>query len=355
VPELLYLDAAATTPLCERARAAMTAALRESDGRSERASARARVASLLGVPPERLGLTPSGTAANAVAIAAGTAAASGRRIVSQPTEHPSVLAPLRRLESEGHPVTWLQVSATGRVDPRELERELARGDVGLVSIMVANHETGVIQPVAELGALCREAGALLHSDAVQGFRQDASPASLGSDLVRFSGPQLCGPKGVGGVIASERAPCLEPGDVSLPVLRGLAEALEARAGRSGGGAELAASRDALEAAILGRVAGAQRHGGDPRLPGHLCLSLPGLSGDALTLDLDRAGIAASSGAACSSGRGRPSPVLLAMGTPVERARASLRLSLWRPLTAAELDRVVRAVEASAARLRALSG
>ncbi|MGE0713230.1 MAG: cysteine desulfurase family protein [Planctomycetota bacterium] len=312
----------------------------------------ARLGAALGLGPEqRLTLTAGGTAANALAIACAVGARPGRHLIAQPTEHPSVLRPLRALEEAGYELTWLGVDPDGRVDPEELAAAL-RPDTALCSLMAANHETGALQPLAAVAARCRAAGVLLHSDAVQALGR-LPLAALPADLLTFSAHKLGGPRGLGGLISGPLAPACTGHGPGARRVAALAAALEAGLPDP---EQVRASRDALEAELLARVAGARRNGPPvARLPGHLSLSFPGVSGEALALELDLAGIAASSGAACASGEARPSHVLVAMGRSAREASESLRLSLGRPLDAAERARVVASVERAVARLRGLAG
>ncbi len=366
--ERLALDAAATTPLS----AAVLEAMRPhlglpggAAGEAIAAPARARVAEQLGCALDRLLLTSGGTEANLLALRVALAARPQRspaRVITQPTEHPSVLAPLRALEGSGAlRVTWLPVDGQGRVDPDALSEAL-REEAALVSVMLANHETGVVQPIGPLSASCRAAGALLHVDAVQAARSlDVSLRTWGADLLTISGHKLNGPKGVGALALSDRLGGVSRprplGTPSVAAVEGLATALESPDRRSAPlQAALAASRDALQREVQEAVPQVVLNGGEAeRLPGHLNLSVPGVSGEALVVALDRAGIDASSGSACASGQDAPSPVLLAMGRPSSAARGSLRLTLGMPLTAREVERTVGAIAAAVGRLRALTG
>ncbi|MBL4849258.1 MAG: aminotransferase class V-fold PLP-dependent enzyme [Planctomycetes bacterium] len=349
----LYLDHAATSPLHPAAAEVLAA---PGSNRADPSAAHARLARALDVSTDRLVLTPGGSQANALAVC--VLAARGRlkgrfHALSQPSEHPSVLEALEGLAGEGLELEWLSLDREGRVDPTALARRL-RPTTAFVSVMSANHETGARQPMAALAACCAEAGVALHSDAVQAFRY-APPSELAGDVLTLGGHKLGGPRGIGALLLGARAKEL---GLSSPSFAGpqpsprrilaLAEAIEARPLRWD--VALAASRDALQAALLAQIPGLEINGplaSEARLPGHLSLSLPGLSGEALVLDLDLAGIAASSGAACASGTGGPSPVLLAMGRDRAQATGSLRLTLGSALAACEQERVVAALAQSA--------
>lgn len=355
-PGLLYLDAAATTPVAPEVAEAMRA------GSGPRALA--DVARLLGVGPDALRLASGGTEANNLALRAAAVRLGARRLLSQPTEHPSVDATLRALAARGGlPLEWLPVDGDGRVDPADLRRALRAGPGPcLVAIMHGNNETGVLQPVAALAAEVRAAGGWLHVDAVQSARHlDVAPDPLGADLVVVTAHKLDGPKGVAAVAAGERArsalagwPAADPGPALVAGLRA-ALARRARLRAGGEAAAVAASRDALEASLLGGCPGSRVNGaGAPRLPGHASLVVEGVSGEALVQALDLLGIAASTGAACATGDPAPSRVLLALGRTPREARGGLRLSLPSPLPPDQVARAAEAVIGAAARLRALA-
>lgn len=348
--ESLYLDAAATTPLGPDALRAMLPYL-EGDDAQALAAAHQRVADAFGVGVQRLRLVGGGTSGNNLAIRGVARALGPGRFVSQPTEHPSVLEPLRALEREGCAIEWLPVSADGLVDPEDLRAAL-KSPALLVSIMFANHETGVVQDMPALEAVCRDAGALLHVDGVQGLRTGLH--GLRADLLTTSAHKIEGPKGIGALVCSDRAPALTAtAGVSTALAVGFAAALDARLAVDA--VALSASRDALEARILQTITGVSLIGGGaPRLAGHLCVAFEGVSGEAVVVALDVAGIAASSGAACASGSGAPSPVLLALGHPESVARGSVRFSLLRPLTTPALERVALEVRSTVSRLRRLA-
>lgn len=351
----LYLDCAATTPVSPAVREAMLRCL-ERPSPSSATEARARVAARLGVTSERLVITAGGTAANNQALRSVAAAQGSGHIIAQPTEHPSVLRPLEDLAARGFEVELLPVDAGGRVDPDRLSAAI-RPDTILVSLMLANHETGVVLPTAALGAVCQERGVLFHVDAVQGMRhlRPTLPA-LRCDLLALSGHKLDGPKGIGALAFSEQAAAtLSPDSAAIPAASvvGLDVALEERWAATDAAA-LAASRDRLQAALLAAIPGLVVNGGGERLPSHLNLSVSDVSGEALVLDLDEAGIAVSSGSACASGSAAPSPVLLAMGRSRAEANGSLRFSLSSPLSSEAVARVAEALRKAAGRLRAIA-
>jgi cysteine desulfurase len=314
--------------------------------------ARATTARLLGAAhPDEVVFTSGGTESNHLALQGAARAAARGGVITEASEHPSVLRAVERLAREGFAVRVLPVRTDGVLERETLRAALEPGTT-VVSVMHANNETGVIQPIAELVALVRAAApaCLFHVDAVQ---TQATLGSLGfPDLVSFTAHKFRGPVGIGGLYVRRGvalAPLLEGGHqetdrragtepVALAV--GLARALELARARDH--ASLLASRDALEAALLARVPGALVNGaGAPRLPGHLNVSFEGASGDAIVTALDAAGISVSAGSACSTGERGPSHVLLAMGRRRSVAGGSVRFSLGESLAREELERVVR--------------
>lgn len=308
------------------------------DGRRARRlieAARARLAAALDVAPDRVVFTSGGTEANHLALLG----FPGPRLVSA-VEHPSAL--------EADPAAArAPVDAEGRLDLGAFAELLDRIRPGMVSVMLANNETGVVQPVAEAARLARARGALLHCDAVQAFgKLPFTFASLGCDLLTVSAHKLGGPPGVGALVLREG---LEP----QPLLRGGGQERRRRAGTENlpGIAGFAAAldcptdwatvrslRDRLEAAARAirpdaRVVGA----GADRLPNTSCLLVPGLAAETQLMALDLAGIAVSSGSACSSGKVGPSHVLAATGLPPEAARCAIRVSLGWATTAADVE------------------
>ncbi len=290
-------------------------------------------------------------------------ASQGDHVIAQATEHPSVLAVLEAL---GTRVTILPVDRAGLVDPDALSKAITDRTV-LASIMLANNEIGVIQPVAELAAICRERGVLFHCDAAQAVGKiPVDVEALKVDLLSFSGHKIYGPKGVGALYVADRRPRikLEPllyggtqerglraGTVAVPLAVGLAEALslcvdelEEEAKRVRG------LRDALWLKISGELWGVEMNGDAVRrLPGNLNLLFEGLESEKLLIALR--GFALSSGSACSSGSGEPSHVLLALGRSPAQARASLRFGLGRFNTVEQVQSAGRAVVEAVAGMR----
>jgi len=279
-----------------------------------------------------------------------------------------VLAPLRALERHGWRVTLVGVDGRGRVDLDELESALD-DDTAVVSVMLANNETGTVQPVAEVVSLARSRGALVHCDAAQAVGKiEVDGAALGVDLLTLSAHKFYGPKGVGALWIRRRRPPvalgplvhgggqesgLRSGTPNLPGAVGMARALElAAADRAPEAARTARLRDRLEQRLLAAVEGARRNGDpDHRLPNTSNLSLAGVEVNALLASLPD--VAINTGSACASAHPEPSPVLRAMGVPDDLAGSSVRLSVGRFTTEADVDRAAHRIVEEVARLRAL--
>jgi len=361
---MIYLDYNATTPLAPQALEAMLPYLREhhgnpssvhGEGRQARAaidSARDRMASVLGIKSHEVIFTAGGTEADNLAVL-GLARAQrdkGRHIISARTEHHAVLNALEYLEAkEGFQVTWLAVDGDGRVDPGECARSLT-SQTTLVSLMSANNETGTLQPVEEISLLCREKGVLFHCDAIQSFGKEPVLCQR-FDAVSLAAHKFYGPKGVGmlyvragvGVERLQHGGAHEnqrrPGTENVAGIVGMAAAAElAECDREKEQPRLARLRDRLWDGILHAWPEARRNGSErDGLANTLNVSFPGADGEALLMNLDLAGICASSGAACMVGSLEPSHVLAAMGLEPALARAAVRFSLGRLTTEAEVD------------------
>jgi cysteine desulfurase len=378
----IYLDHAATTPLRSEVRAAMEPFLGErygnpsslhAEGRAAREAvdeARLRVARALGAAGDEVVFTSGGTEADALAVfgAARGSRAKGRHVVSTTIEHHAVLESVAALRDEGFQTSLVPVDRAGRVRLDALEAAL-HPDTALVSVMWANNEVGSIQPIAEIGELCRARGVLFHVDAVQAFGKLAIDCrSLPVDLLSVSAHKIGGPKGAGVLVARR-------GLQLRPILFGGAHELGRRAGTenvaaiAGFGAaaeraardlpEHAAHLDALARALVAgiRVAlpGVRLHSPDSGgAPGIVNVAFDGVEAEGLVLRLDRLGIAASPGAACAAGTAQSSPshVLLALGISQAEARASVRFSFGRENRLDEIPRVVAALKDSVERSRA---
>lgn len=368
MPEAVYLDHAATTPLRPEARDAMLAALEgrwgnpssiHRWGRDARAAldeARARFAAAIGASPAEIIFTRGGTEADNLALLGRARLAPSAPLACSAVEHSAVLNAVRAANEAGHPIHLVPVDGNGLVDLDHL-RVLLAADAkpAIVSVMWANNEIGVMQPVGEIAALCREAGVAFHADAVQALgKVPVRVDEVAADLLAFSAHKLGGPRGVGALFVrrgtsiqpmlhgggQERG--MRPGTEDVAGALAFAVAAErAEAERDEVMPRLAALRDRLEAELAARVPGLVLNGANaPRLPTISNVSVPGADPEMLLMGLDLEGIAASSGSACSSGAVTPSHVLTAMGVAPEIAGPSVRFSLGRETTEAEIDRVL---------------
>jgi cysteine desulfurase len=377
-----YFDHNATTPVAPEVLRAMEPCFGEAYGNASSIHwygqqakmvverARRQVAALLGARPQEIVFTSGGTEANNLAVL-GTvrnAARERRHVVTTAVEHPSVLDACRQLQREGVEVSFLKPGPDGLVGV-DAVREALRPDTVLISVMHANNETGVIQPIREIAAVARAAGVPLHADGVQSAGKIATDVrDLGVDLFSFSAHKIYGPKGVGALYV-RRGVRLGPvlfgghherdrrgGTENVPGIAGLGAAAElAQRSLTAEAGRLAALRDKLERALVERIDAAGVHGaGAPRVPNTANLYFEYIEGESLVIALDMKGIAVSTGAACSSGAVEPSHVLTAMGVRPDRAKASLRFSLGRPNTSEQIDALIEAVEQAVGRLRELS-
>jgi cysteine desulfurase len=363
----IYLDHNATTPLRDEVAAAMSRALRDvfgnpssahADGavaRAEVERARERVASLLGVAPAGIVFTAGATEANNLAIQ-GLARARrerGRHLVTSCVEHPSVDEPLEALRAEGWRVTRVPVDGDGRLDPDALAAAL-EPDTVLVSLIWANNETGVIQPIERVAEIAQARGVALHVDATQAIGKLPLRLATPVDLLSGSAHKFNGPKGVG-FLALRGDVALEPwlrggaqergrrgGTHNVPGIVGLGVAAELASREVAERAErCAALRDRLWAGIEAKLPGVRRNGLPPELlPNTLNVEFAGAAGDVLLEALDLEGVSVSAGAACASGALHPSHTLLAMGRTPQQARCALRFSVGLGVDEAQIDRVL---------------
>ena len=382
--DVIYLDYAATTPVDPAVVRAMSACMGPEGDFGNAGSvthrfghraaarveaARVQVASLLSADPDEIIFTSGATESNNLAVL-GIARANadrGRHIVTSRTEHKAVLDPCKRLEKEGFSVTYLTPDRSGRIDP-EAVRAALRADTVLVSIMFANNEIGVLQDVGAIGAVCRERGVAFHTDAAQAVGKIAVDVSaLPVDVVSFTGHKLYGPKGAGALFVRRSArPLLQavtfgggqerglrPGTLATHQIVGLGAACElARSLQPQEAVRLAALRDRLWQGI-GALGGVHLNGeGASRLPGILNVSFEGVEGESLVVGLGE--LAISTGSACNSASAEPSYVLRALGRDTQLAQSSLRFSLGRFTTEADVDVAIAAVNREVRRLRALS-
>jgi cysteine desulfurase len=377
-----YFDHNATTPVSQSVLEVLVAALLEVPGNASSIHqdgqiakqrlemARQEVAALLGSEPKELVFTSGGTEADNLAILGSVLAnvTPQKHVITTAIEHPAVLNPFRELERSGIPVTYLLPGPDGVIDPGDV-RSALRPETALVSVMHANNETGALQPIAEIAAIAHQAGALMHSDGVQAAGKiPVDVEALGVDLYSISGHKFYATKGIGAlyVKAGTKLRPIQfggkhererrPGTENVPSAVAMAKAAAiARGTLSIEPARLEALRDRLETGILARVPDAGVNAKDAaRTPNTANIYFDGLEGEALVISLDLKGFAVSSGSACSSGAVEPSHVLLAMGLPPERARASLRFSLGHSNNEEQVDALIDAVVGSVAQLRKLS-
>jgi cysteine desulfurase len=375
----VYLDNNATTPILPEVFEAMRLYFGEHFGnassihhhgqetRSAVERARESVAELLGCRPAEVVFTSGGTEADNLAVFG--LVQPGDHVVTSSIEHHAVLNSCRHLEEKGIAVTYLPVDYRGVVDLDDLRRAL-RPQTKLVSIMMANNETGVLQPVNEIGKICAERDVYFHTDAVQAAAKvPIRVMEIGCDLLSISGHKFHAPQGVGALYV-RKGTTLEPrffggnhersrraGTENVPgiVALGKAAELALRGFENGETEKMSFQRDRLESAILQTVEAAGVNGADvPRVPNTSNIYFDYIEGEALIIALDLKGLAVSTGAACSSGAIEPSHVLTAMGLRPDRARASIRFSLGKQNTAADVDFAIRLIPASVERLRELS-
>ena len=379
---MIYADNAATTQMCPAAIEAMTKCMTENYGnpsslyaygqqaREILDDARERIAKCLGCTAREITFTSGGSEADNQAIfsAAALGAKKGKKhIISTAFEHHAVLHTLDKLRAQGFEITLLDVHKNGIVTAQQV-RDAIRDDTCLVTVMFANNEIGTIQPIAEIGAVCREKGVLFHTDAVQAVGHvKVNVVEQNIDMLSLSAHKFHGPKGIG-VLYAKRGVMLSSlinggaqergkraGTENLPAIVGMAAALEqATANLDGYAAKLIPLRDRLIAGLdkipYGELNGDREH----RVPATVNFCFEGIEGEALLLLLDDKGICASSGSACTSGSLDPSHVLLAIGRPHEVAHGSLRLSLGDDATEADVDYIVEAVSDVVAYLRNMS-
>ena len=378
----IYMDNAATTAICPEALAAMLPCFGEHfgnassihgtgrDARKVLEDARRTVADILGAKPAEIYFTSGGSESDNWAIkgAAFANRKKGNHIITSQIEHHAVLHTCQWLEKQGFEITYLPVDEYGLVNPRDVEAAITDKTI-LISIMAANNEIGTIEPIPEIGKIAHEHKIIFHCDAVQAV--GAIPVNVDAwhvDMLSLSGHKFHGPKGVGALYirtgtkvdqflhggAQERG--RRATTENVPGIVGLAAALEKSvANLEENGVRLTYLRDKLIQGILDAIPYARLNGHSlKRLPGNVNVSIQYIEGEALLLRLDLAGIAASSGSACTSGSLDPSHVLLAIGLPHEVAHGSLRLSLTDSNTEEEVDEELRVLPKIVENLRAMS-
>ncbi len=375
----VYMDANATTPLLPDVLEAMqpyfverfgNASSVHSFGQQARGAieqARIKVAALLHCRPAEIVFTSGGTESDNLALFGATR--PGNHVITTTIEHHAVLHAAEQLAKSGREVTFVPVDDNGVVDPEDVRRAL-RPHTRLISVMMANNETGAIQPVEAIGAIAAEAGVQFHTDAVQAAgKLPMHVEKIGCNLLSISGHKIHAPQGTG-VLFVRKDTKIEPlmyggtherqrraGTENLAGIVGLGKAAEiaAQSLEDGSIQQIASLRDRLQNEILARVADAGVHSGQvPRVPNTTNLWFDHLEGEALVISLDLKGLAVSGGSACASGASEPSHVLTAMRVAADRARASLRFSLSKLTTAEDVEYAIEIVPQAVAKLRELS-
>lgn len=379
---MIYFDHAATTPVDPRVFEKMKPYFTENFGNpnSQHAygrrtvtavdDARDTVARLIGAKPNEIYFTSGGTESDNWALrgAAHAYANKGKHLIVSAVEHPAVLSAAKELQKEGFEVTFAAVDEYGTVDLAKL-KEAVRPDTTLIGVITANNEIGTLQPVREISALARERGILFFTDAVQAAgAMPLNVRELGADMLSFSGHKFYGPKGVGVlyvrsglrigklIAGGHQERSMRGGTTNVPGVVGLAEAFRlANEEMEQNNAHVAALRDRFIARVLREIPYVKLNGHPKnRLPNNANFSFRYIEGESLLFSLDLAGIAVSSGSACSSGSLEPSHVLLATGLPEGLAHGSIRFSFGKENTAEEVDFAVDKLKEIVVRLRALS-
>jgi len=375
----VYLDNNASTPVLPEVFEAMRPYYLERFGnassihhygqhaRAAVEKARNALAVLLNARPAEIIFTSGGTESDNLGIFG--LVRRDDHVITSTIEHSAVMNTCKRLQQMGHEVTYLSVNSRGEIGPDEL-RKAIQPNTRLISVMMANNETGVVQPVEEIGRIAREADIFFHTDAVQAAgKVPIDVQKMDCDALSISGHKIHAPQGTGALFV-RKGTLIQPllyggnherqrraGTENLPGIVGLGKAAEIARNwlAQNGAAEMAAMRDRLENGILRQVDGTGVNGaGALRVPNTTSIYFDHVEGEALVIALDLKGLSVSSGAACSSGAIEPSHVLLAMGLSHERARASLRISLGKQTTEDELDFALEVVPQTVSRLRELS-
>jgi len=374
-----YLDNNATTPLLPEVLDAMRPYFLEQfgnassihhHGQQTRAAvekARESVAELIGARTSEIVFTSGGTEADNLAIFG--LAKPGDHIITSAIEHHAVLNACKHLETTGCDVTYLRVNGEGQIDPDELRRSI-RPNTKLISIMWANNETGVVQPVSEIAGIAAEADVYFHTDAIQAAgKVPIDVKEIACDVLSISGHKIHAPQGIGALYV-RKGTLLQPmlyggrhersrraGTENVPGIVGLGKAAEIakRGFEDGSVSRMGELRDRIQSTVLRDIDQTGVNSGSaPRTPNTTNIYFDCIEGEALVIALDLKGLAVSTGAACSSGAIEPSHVLIAMGLSADRARASIRFSLGKQNTDADVDLLLSTLPATVARLRELS-
>jgi len=381
----VYLDYNATTPVEPEVLDAMlpyfsgefgNASSIHTYGQKARAAvetAREHVAALIAARPQEIFFTSGGTESDNHAIfgivsSAAASPSSRPHVITSFVEHEAVLNACQALEKQGVDVTYLHVDQDGLIDLEDL-RAAIRKETVLITIMHANNELGTVQPLEDVGRIAKDADVYFHTDAVQsGGKMPIDVNEFHLDLLSLSGHKLYAPKGIGALYVrggtrlkqllygGQHQRGMRPGTENVAGIAGFGKAAElARNSLANDAKRLSALRDQLEHGLIHRVPHSRINGGRaPRTPNTANLVFPGVEGEALLIALDLKGLACSTGAACSSGAVEPSHVLTAIGLPAEEARASLRFSLGRHTSQADIDFALQVIPAAVAQLRQLS-
>ena len=378
----VYLDHNATTPVDPAVLDAMLPFFSDDFGnassihtfgqraRSGVETAREQVADLLNARPQEIVFTSGGTESDNHAIFGVVNAASGavKHLITTSIEHEAVLNTCQALEKQGLAVTYLPVDGNGLLNLNDLRKAIC-AETLLITVMHANNELGTLQPLAEIGRIAAEADVYFHTDAVQSAGKLAIDVeSLQLDLLSLSGHKLYAPKGIGALFikggtrlrqflyGGHHQRGFRPGTENVAAIVGLGKAAElAHAALTSDAQRISTLRDKLEHGLLSRIPDSRANAANaPRTPNTCNITFPGIGGEALIIALDLKGLACSTGAACSSGAVEPSHVLTAIGLPASEARASIRFSLGRHTTEAEIVAALEIVPAAVAQLRQLS-
>jgi len=379
---MIYLDHNATTPLRQEVLDAMLPYLGKQFGNASSyyrlgreakdalESSRKKVARFIGAQPAEIIFTSGGTESDNLAIR-GVAHAlreKGNHIITSAIEHHAVLRTCEALQRDGFTITYVPVDSNGRINPDNIKRHINQKTI-LISLMQVNNETGVIQPVDEVGTIAREAGIIFHTDAVQATgKLPVDVEMLKVDLLSITAHKLYGPKGIGALYMRKGTPLrpvitgghhehnLRAGTENIAAIAGFAKALFlALEQRETAVHRITLLRERLESQVLSRIADVQLNGsGAPRVCNTSNMSFGAIDGESILLHLDLRGICASTGSACTTGIPEPSHVLTAMGVPAGSAQGSLRFSLGRDNTEQEIDMVVEALAEITSQLRAIT-
>lgn len=371
---MIYLDNAATTRIDEEVLQAMLPFLREGYGnpQSQHAfgreaanaviSARDKIAYAAGCAADELYFTSGGTECGNTALK-GVCSASGRgRILVSAIEHPALLESAKDMQKHGFAVDFVYPDASGRISPQSVKDAL-KPDTVFCAVMAANNETGVVQPVEEIGAVCREAGAFYYVDCVQSACYLPLPVGK-CDAFGISAHKFYGPKGAGALYVKKGAKIsrlisggmqergFRGGTVNAAAVVGMAEAYaKARKNAAAAAQKVGALRDGFVKRVLSEIGGASLNGGGEILPSHANISFEGCDGENILFALDMKGVAVSTGSACSAGAVTPSHVLLAMGLGESRAKSAVRFTFGKYNTADEAEKTVETLKAICVKIR----